>query len=199
MAKFESQTLTDFTVAYLAGEQSDRDIQKQLIKALVPIGKAYKAGEAPDTEELTAICKWMATGKRKESHRTHAAVQYLKDIAKLRVVGFRDNDKPSDVKVSLKRKTEYGDEWLAGCKATPWFKVARDMQKAKAFNPETTLKQFMREMAAGYIMGDESRQDLIDATQSEAMADSIIKLALTDETLQEKTATRMEKLEAQAA
>lgn len=174
-----------FEKAFLAGERSDSAIHSSLIMGLVDFVKADF-----NTTGIAWAVRFMQA-RNPESARFRAIVKYLESVASLRVVL---DDDASKTTVKTKRKFAYDNAWLAECKATPWFEVARGMQVAKPWADR--VDSDVRHYAIGYIMGDVTRPELAEIFAPKVV-DSIVSTALTDKKVQAKAAERMAKLEAQ--
>lgn len=172
-----------FEKAFLAGERSDHAIHKALIEGLVEFVKSDF-----NTTGLAWAVRYMQA-RNPESARFNAIVKYLRTVANLRVILNDDDASKSNVKTV--KKASYGPEWLAECKATPWFQVARAMQVAKPW--EDKLDSEVNHYAIGYIMGDIDREGLLDIFAPKVV-DQIVRTALSDTKVQKKAATLLDKL-----
>jgi len=175
-----------FTKAFIAGERSDVSIHKALIEGLVEFHRKDN-----NTVGLAWAVRFMQA-RNPESARFRAIVEWLEAVAQFKVTIDENNVKGTNV--TTKRKVEYDKDWLEGCKARPWYKVARDMQKAKPWN--NPLESMERQYATGYLMGDISRDEMLQVF-APLVVDQIIRNAITDDKIQDKVIERMSKLDEQ--
>lgn len=170
-----------FEAAFIAGERSDHALHKALIEILVDFHKS---------DFNTVGVFWSMAfmyNRNPESARYHAIKRWYEEN------GFRfifKDEKLQSVKTN--KNTDFGQEWLRSAKRHPWFKVARDMQKAKAWSDP--LENVKRQYATGYLMGDISREQIAELF-APSIVQSIVTMAMTDEKLQKTVTKRMEALE----
>ena len=174
-----------FEKAFIAGERSDMAIQKSLIVGLVDFVKSDY-----NTTGLAWAVRFMQA-RNPESARFNAIVKFLETVAKLRVI---IDDDPKMTNVKTVKKTSYDAAWLQSCKDTPWYQVARKMQVAKPWKDR--LDSDINHYALGYLMGDASRNDLLEIFAPKVV-DSIVATALKDDKVQSKAAELLAKLDSQ--
>jgi len=173
-----------FSKAFIAGERSDYAIQKALIVGLIDFVKSDF-----NTTGIAWAVRFMHA-RNPESARFHAIVKWLEDVCSLRVIL---NDDSNKCNVKTVKKTSYDTAWLAGCKDTPWYKVARSMQVAKPW--ADPLESMKRKYAEGFLMGDVTESMLQEVFGPRIVAEI---LALKgDDKLQARVAQRMSKLDEQ--
>lgn len=170
-----------FEAAYLAHEKSAKAIHAALIEALVDFSRKDN-----NTVGLFHIVKFMSRGKRLESSTTAAVIKWMGDVAQFNVSA---DGKTTIVKT--RKKVAYDKEWLAACKAKPWYEVQKEMMQPKPWTDP--MQQVISNYATGYIMGDVTRQHLEELFAPQ-MVTEIVSKALSDKKLQDKVAKRMEKL-----
>lgn len=181
----ETMFAKKFEKGFLAGERSDHAIHSALIIGLVDFIKSDK-----NTTGLAWAVRFMQS-RNPESARFHAIVHYLREVANLRVI--IDDQDPSKTNVKTVKKAEYDTVWLNGCKTTPWYKVARQMQKAKPW--ADPLDTMLRKYAEGLLMGDVTLGELGEVFGVKMIM--TIQGMASDEKLQAKVAARMTKLDEQ--
>jgi len=187
MPESASVNLKKAVKAFQAGERSDRKLHQSLMDMLV--FDFYRKDY--NTVGLAWFLRFMQN-ENPDSARFRAVVHWLRTVANFQVKIDEKNLFETNLKCT--KGYTYGKEWLAACKATPWFVTARQMQKAKPWvnRVDTVLKDY----AKGYIMGDITRDDLLDIFVPKRV-DEIIREALHDEKLQKSVAERMAKLDKQ--
>lgn len=172
-----------FETAFIAGERSDIAIHKALIEGLVDFVKTDF-----NTTGLAWAVRFMQA-RNPESARFNAIVKYLRTVANLRVILNDEDYRKTNVKTV--KKASYDKAWLAECKSTPWYKVARSMQVAKPW--EDRLDKDVNHYALGFIMGDVDREGLLDIFAPKVV-DQIVRTALSDDKVQKKAADLLDKL-----